>query len=173
MAVAALRRLIAVGAGLLSAVALAAPLPERFDGIVTRVSDGDTLWVRPDPTPQRPRPRPVKLRLVGIDAPERCQAHGAEAGAALSDQVLGRRVTVSRRATDQHGRALGTLWRGEQDVGAMLVREGHAWSARYRNDPGPYAREEREARSARRGLFATPAPQWPGDFRRMHGPCPA
>lgn len=170
---AALRRLTALGAALLCAVAAAAPLPpaERFDGVVTRVSDGDTLWVRPDPTSQRARPRPVKLRLVGLDAPERCQAHGPEAGAALSALVLGQRVTVRRRATDQHGRALGTLWRGEQDVGALLVTGGHAWSARYRGDAGPYAAEEAAARAARRGLFSAAAPEPPRDFRRRHGPC--
>lgn len=168
------RRLIAAGVALLGAAAVAAPLPppERIDGVVTRVSDGDTLWLRPDPTPQRARPRPVKLRLVGLDAPERCQPHGPEAGAALSALVLGQRVTVRRRATDQHGRALGTLWRGDEDVGALLVREGHAWSARYRGDPGPYAAEEAAARAGHRGLFAGAAPEPPRDFRRRHGPCP-
>lgn len=173
--VAALRRLIAAWVALQCAAGLAAPLPppERIDGVVTRVSDGDTLWLRPDPTPQRARPKPLKLRLVGLDAPELCQAHGREAGAALSALVLGQRVTVKRRASDQHGRALGTLWRGEQDVGAQLVHEGHAWSSRYRGDPGPYATEEAAARAARRGLFAAARPVEPWRFRREHGPCDA
>lgn len=143
----------------------------RFTGTVTRVSDGDTVWVQPDVADGAPRRKRVKLRLVGLDAPERCQAHGREAGAALATKVEGRRVTVRRRATDEHGRALGTLWLDDEDVGAWLVQEGHAWSARYRGDPGPYAREESAARAARRGLFEAPAPQVPRDFRRLHGPC--
>lgn len=162
---------LAGSALLLAAAGSAAASEQRIDGVVTRVSDGDTLWLRPDPQPQRPRPRPLKLRLVGLDAPERCQAHGPQAGAALSAQVLGRRVTVLRRATDQHGRGLVTLWQGGEDVGARLVREGHAWSARYRGDPGPYAAEEQAARAAGRGLFADPAAEPPRDFRRRHGPC--
>lgn len=141
---------------------------EVFAGIVTRVSDGDTLWVRPDSAPAR---RPVKVRLVGLDAPERCQLHGTEATEALARRVLHRRVEVRRRATDEHGRALGSLWLDGQDVGAQLVRDGHAWSARWRGDLGPYAVQEREARAARRGLFAYAAPQFPRDFRREHGPC--
>jgi micrococcal nuclease len=144
---------------------------ERFDGVVTRVSDGDTLWVRPDPSPQRARPRPLKLRLVGLDAPERCQAHGAEAGAALSDRVLGRRVSVTRRATDTHGRALGSVSLDGDDIGRWLVSQGHAWSSGYRGDPGPYAGPERAARASRRGVFADPAPEPPRAFRRRHGPC--
>ncbi len=161
---------VVVGGALwLSAPALAAD--ERFEGVVTRVSDGDTVWVRPEVDGGQPRRKPVKVRLVGLDAPERCQAHGAEASAALSDRVLGRRVQVLRRATDTHGRALGTLWLGSQDVGAWLVREGHAWSARYRGDPGPYATEEQVARTARRGLFAAADAIEPRDFRRRHGPC--
>lgn len=153
--------------------------PQTFSGVVTRVSDGDTLWVQPDdgapgssgaaPTTRR---KPIKLRLVGIDAPERCQAHGDVATRALSDLVLHQRVTVRRRATDDYGRALGTLWRGDLDVSAQLVRDGHAWSARYRRDLGPYAREEQAARAARRGLFADASAQLPRDFRREHGPCP-
>ncbi len=147
----------------------------RFDGVVVRVSDGDTVWVRPAaPAGDGRRPWPVKLRLVGLDAPERCQAHGAEAGAALAGRVQGRPVTVRRRATDEHGRALGTLWLDGEDVGAWLVAEGHAWSARYRGDPGPYAPQERDARDARRGLFAAvSAPREPWHFRREHGPCEA
>ena len=54
-----------------------------LSGIVTHVTDGDTIWVRPD----EPNRKPVKLRLVGIDAPERCQAWGAQATAALTSQV--------------------------------------------------------------------------------------
>ena len=158
----------------LAALALGAPAhaeETRFDGVVTRVSDGDTVWVRPDVEPGAPRRARVKVRLVGLDAPERCQAHGEEAKAALAARVLHRHVSVRRRATDDYGRALGTLWLDDADVGAALVAEGHAWSGAYRGNPGPYAEEERRARAAARGLFAAPAPLPPREFRRLHGPC--
>lgn len=171
------RRLARIRLGLLLAGALlgaaAAANETRFDGVVTRITDGDTVWVRPDAEAQggRARRKPVKVRLLGLDAPERCQAHGSEAGAALAARLHNHRVTVRRRATDDYGRALGTLWLGHEDIGAWLVSEGHAWSARYRGDPGPYADEERRARAARRGLFAAASPEAPRDFRRRHGPC--
>ena len=144
---------------------------ERIEGVVTRVTDGDTLWVRPRAVDRQSARRPVKVRLVGLDAPERCQAHGREAGAALAARVLDRHVVVRRRAVDDYGRALGTLWLAGDDVGAWLVEGGHAWSARYRGDPGPYAAEEQRARTAHRGLFADADPELPRDFRRRHGPC--
>lgn len=166
-------RRAAVAVLLLAAHALTAANETRVAGVVTRVSDGDTLWIQPEAAPGAPHRRRVKLRLVGIDAPERCQAHGAAATAALASRVQGRRVVVLRRATDDYQRALVTLWLDGEDIGAWLVREGHAWSARYRGDPGPYAREEAAARAARRGLFTDPQALPPREFRRLHGPCAA
>ena len=156
---------LAIGAGACPAV-VAEP---RFDAVVTRVSDGDTVWVRRDGD----RGRPVKLRLQGIDAPERCQAGGPAASQALSVRVLGQRVQVLPRARDAHGRLVVDLRlaRDGADIGAWMVGAGHAWSSRFRGNPGPYAREEREARVARRGLFRESNPEPPAQFRRRHGPC--
>lgn len=152
----------------LPAALLSAALPcAALDGVVTRVTDGDTLWVRP--IDER---RPQKLRLRGIDAPEICQAWGPQARQALSAQVLGERVQVVEGPVDDHGRRLVRLMRGDVDVAAQLVRDGHAWSHRYRFDPGPYGAEEAAARAARRGLFADPGAVSPREFRRVHGPCP-
>lgn len=138
-----------------------------LEGTVTHVTDGDTLWVRP-----AAGGKPVQLRLSGIDAPERCQAWGAESRRALAALVLKQAVRAEVVAHDQYGRRIGRLMRGGLDVGAQLVAAGHAWSQQFRGDPGPYAVQERQARRARRGLFAAARPERPGDFRKRHGPCP-
>ena len=154
---------------LLVIAALQATAAQAMTGVVIRVSDGDTAWVRPDDAPRR---KPVKLRLVGIDAPERCQAWGPEATAALSSQVLQRRVEVPTRGVDAHGRLLGGLLLPDgRDVSAWMVSQGHAWSPRFRRHPGPYAQQQREAQANRAGLFADPAAVEPWVFRKMHGPC--
>lgn len=151
----------------MAAMLACAVLPAAaFDGIVTRVSDGDTLWVRP-----LQGGKPHKLRVQGIDAPERCQRGGREATERLKALVQGQTVRAQEGPRDDHGRRLVRLMRGDLDVGAQLVREGHAWSHRYRRDPGPYAAEEQDARAHRRGLFAEPAAMPPREFRRTHGPC--
>jgi endonuclease YncB( thermonuclease family) len=139
---------------------------QAFDGVVTRVSDGDTLWVQPDDAARRP----LKLRLHGIDAPELCQRWGLQARDALAARVLRQRVHVDVRARDNYGRALGALRVDGADVSAELVSRGHAWSARWRGS-GPYLRQEQEARETRRGLFEDAAAIEPRRFRRMHGPC--
>ncbi len=135
-----------------------------LSGVVTHVTDGDTLWVRPQGH------APVKVRVQGIDAPERCQAWGPQAREALAARVLHRQVQVRTRAKDDYHRTIGTVELDGQDVAAWLVREGHAWSQRYRRSLGPYAAEEAEARQLHRGLFAAAAIE-PRDFRKAHGPC--
>ena len=115
--------------------------------------------------------RRVKLRLEGIDAPESCQPWGPQATAALRERVLGRRVQVPEQGHDRYGRALGDLMLGEEDVGAWMVRQGHAWSYRTHGESGRYDREEDLARQAGRGLFSQTDPMRPYVFRRVHGAC--
>lgn len=157
---------LALVLGLVPRRAAAQPIDR---GVVTHVSDGDTLWLRAD----GPRRKPVKLRLLGLDAPESCQAGGAAATAALSARLLHQRVEVQGRVADRYGRRLVRLRleRGGDDIGAWLVRGGHAWSDSYHGRAGPYAAEEAAARSARRGLFAHADALPPAEFRRRHGPC--
>ena len=145
-----------------------------LSGLVTRVADGDTLWVRLEPSESRADPggrRPLKIRLQGIDAPERCQAWGAQAKAALEGRVLHRKVRLKSSATDDYHRSIATLELDGEDIGAWMVGHGHAWSARFHRSAGPYAAQERAARSARRGLFADPGAVEPRLFRKVHGPC--
>jgi micrococcal nuclease len=138
-----------------------------FAGVVTRVSDGDTVWVQ-----RLDRPgRPLKLRLRGIDAPEICQAGGEASRDALALRVLRREVNVDTAARDDYGRWLSTLAVDGDDVAASMVADGQAWNSRWRGAPGPYAREEARARAARRGVFADPAALEPRQFRKLHGPC--
>ena len=155
---------------------LAAAASARADiwpGTVTWVTDGDTLWVRPDTGgPAR------KLRLQGIDAPERCQSGGAQARQALIALALHQRVSVQTHARDSWGRAIATVrlsgkgGKSGEDVAARMVCQGWAWSSGRGRHPGPYAAQQAAARQARLGVFVpTAEPQRPADFRRRHGPC--
>jgi micrococcal nuclease len=136
-----------------------------FRGTVTHVSDGDTVWVRPA---SGGRPQPV--RLVGIDAPELCQAHGEQARQALSSRVLRENVLVRVEGRDDYDRLLARITLDGQDVGGWMVTQGQAWSYRWRREPGLYVQQQTLARQARRGLWAESAVE-PRTFRRQHGPC--
>ena len=143
------------------------------EGTVVRVIDGDTVWVRADAAGSGSgrSAKPIKLRLQGIDAPERCQRWGAQSTAALTERVLHQRVQVHTRAKDDYQRTLGNLLLNGEDLSEWMVLQGHAWSYHYRHSNGPYADQEQAARGARRGLFADAAAVEPRWFRRDHGPC--
>lgn len=143
------------------------PLPFTFTGRVTRVFDGDTLWVKP-----LAGGRYRKLRLDGVDAPEICQSGGLAAREALASRVLDQVVTVRVRAFDSYGRALAQVSAGGDDMAAVLVRGGYAWSSRWRRSLGPYAAEEAQARVERQGIFGVEGAETPREFRQRHGPCP-
>ncbi len=139
---------------------------QTFAARVVTVSDGDTVWVTPVQSQRR-----MKLRMQGIDAPERCQPGGEEATRALRELLLNQTVEVVVRGQDDYQRGLARIRLQGKDVGAFMVSQGHAWSYRFKSDPGPYVREEQAARQARRGVFAQARPERPYDFRRRHGPC--
>lgn len=140
---------------------------DAYEARVTRVFDGDTLWVQP-----LPNGRYRKLRLDGVDAPEICQPGGEASRDALAARVLQQVVTVRERSRDDYGRALARLQHAGDDVGALLVLQGHAWSYRWRRSQGPYAQQEQQARALNKGLFGDAAAEVPRDFRKRHGPCP-
>ena len=144
-------------------------------GVVTRVLDGDTVWVKPTTRPQGAKAGEIlKVRIVGIDAPEICQLGGPEALAALRGNVLGQTVTLtspSPRSQDDYGRVLATIDKQGQDVGRWMVQRGQAWSYSYRSNAGPYAAEQAQARAAGVGLFAKRSAENPRNFRKRHGSC--
>jgi micrococcal nuclease len=142
------------------------PAPIELTGMVSRVVDGDTLWLKTAADEQ-----PVIVRIEGIDAPEACQPGGAAATSALAELALNRSVTVKPTAVDDYGRKVGKVFDGSKDIGDRMVRDGHAWSTRYKYDRGPYVAEERMAQSLKRGLHAEAGALQPRLFRERHGPC--
>ncbi len=135
------------------------------------MSDGDTLWVRPDRGGE-----PVKIRLEGIDAPEICQAWGPQSRDALARHVLHQPVSVQARAHDKYGRVVASVTlqsgaTGASDVAQHQVRAGHAWANPFRHYKSRYGGGQAQARSERAGLWSAARPQLPSTFRKQHGTC--
>ena len=138
-----------------------------WSGTVTYVVDGDTLYVRP-----LAGGKPVPVRIDGIDAPEVCQAGGAQAREALRRRVLGQQVVVQAKAHDRYSRLVAGIVKGNVDQGAEMVATGQAWAYRYEAGRGPYAGLQRRAEAAQLGLFSSGShPQTPAAFRKTHGFC--
>ena len=159
-------KFIAVALFVLIACSSQAATRRAQSGVVTRVVDGDTLWVTTSASQQT-----LKVRIQGIDAPEICQTDGLQAREALMRRVLGQTVTVTSGAHDNYGRTVGTVHLQGQDMGRWLVSQGHAWVYSYRHKKGPYADELRQARSEQRGVFSDVAAEEPRVFRKRHGSC--
>ena len=161
--------LLAVGCSVMAQPSTAAaPHPDQWTGIVSYVVDGDSVWVRP-----LQGGKPVSIRIDGIDAPEICQFGGDTARDAMKRRVLGMQVVIEGRSRDDYGRLLARIMLDGDDVGARMVKDGYAWSYRYRGSAGPYAAQQRLAESARRGIFADAGavPVYPAAFRKQHGSC--
>jgi endonuclease YncB( thermonuclease family)/uncharacterized membrane protein YkvA (DUF1232 family) len=151
----------------LASPASAATPPREVPGTVTRVVDGDTLWFQPA-APGEPA---LAVRLRGIDAPESCQAWGAQARRALREQAEGRAAVLQLHGQDEYRRTLAVIFVAGADLNARLVEDGHAWAWLDRVDRGLYTTQQQRARAARLGLHADPAAQAPWSFRREHGRC--
>jgi micrococcal nuclease len=103
---------------------------------------------------------PERVRLSGIDCPEKGQAYGNNAKQAASVLVCGRDVTLQTYGLDKYGRTLAdVLLPDGTNVNHKLVKDGWCgWYRKYAPENGELERLEAEARQARKGLWVDPAP---------------
>jgi endonuclease YncB( thermonuclease family) len=134
-------------------------------GQVTGVSDGDTIALLDANKTQH------KIRLAGIDAPEKAQAFGQASKKSLSDIIFQKQVTVYWEKSDKYQRILGKVTLNGQDVCLEQVKLGMAWHYKqYQRDQSQedrtkYTLAEKEARANRIGLWADDSPVEPSKFR--------
>lgn len=142
------------------AAAEAAQPVHSVEVVVTGISDGDTAKVELDG-------KSVRLRLARIDAPEHEQAWGNRSEQSLRELVYKKLVRIEWREVDRNGRPIVTMTVGGMDVSTEQVRRGMAWVYRtYSMDP-ELLRLEANAREAKLGLWADPAPVPPWEWRRL------
>jgi endonuclease YncB( thermonuclease family) len=152
-----------------AAFAVASALAHAHDvgGRVVAVQDGDTVTILDAARVQH------RVRIAGIDAPEKAQAFGEVSKQGLTRLVHGRQVEAHCPKRDRFGREVCSVFLGQRDVGLEQVRAGYAWWYReYAREQNPddrvaYEAAEADAREARRGLWNDAAPQPPSAFRRQ------
>lgn len=132
-----------------------------WTGKVVKVQDGDTVTVLARNNKQ------VKIRLYGVDAPEKKQAYGSRATEALRELAALKTVEVDVQATDNYGRsvALVTVRGRRESLSEAMARAGLAWvyDDYCRQDQcEEWRRAQDEARRQRLGLWAErdPTPPW-------------
>lgn len=153
--------------GLLLAVSLLSSAhAETISGRVVGVSDGDSITVLDSSKVQH------KVRLAGIDAPERSQPFGQRAKQSLSDLVFSQWVTVETAKKDRYGRAVGKVLKDGLDANLEQVIRGLAWhykayeSEQSAADRATYSAAEAVARGKRIGIWSETHPVAPWEFRK-------
>lgn len=124
-------------------------------GQVIDVLDGDTVKLRSDW-------HIYKIRLAGIDAPEKQQAYGVQSKIYLEHLIVDKDVSIKVVSCDQYGRYVGRIYLGGKDINGEMIRSGYAWHY-YQYDSDPvYAVFMLDAQRANRGLWqeAHPTPPW-------------
>ncbi len=145
-------------------------------GTVTKVSDGDTIHIT---TPEQTK---LKVRLYGIDAPETPkinrqsgkvhqpgQPFSEEAQKALKDKIMGKQVKLEILDIDKYKRMVCMVWLDDRNINLEMVREGYAEAfIEYLKPPyrTVFLKAEREAKSARLGIWSLLDYERPRDFRK-------
>lgn len=134
--------------------------PFEMTGICVGVSDGDSLLL------ELPEGNRVRVRLYGIDAPEKDQDFALPARKKLTRLVYDKLIRVEVQDMDKYGRYVGKVYAGARYVNRFMLKEGLAWLYRhYAAGDELLAEAESRARAAGRGIWASSAPLRPRNFR--------
>ena len=139
-----------------------------LQGKVVGVADGDTITVLDATNTQH------KIRLQGIDAPEKAQAFGQKSKQSLHQLVHSKQVTVDFDKKDKYGRTVGKVVLNGTDICLEQIKLGMAWhykqyaSEQTTVDREIYAKAELAARSDAIGLWKDKNSMPPWDFRKLN-----
>jgi endonuclease YncB( thermonuclease family) len=133
-------------------------IADTFQGRVVGIADGDTVTVLDGTNTQ------WKIRLMGIDAPEKKQPFGNKSKENLASVVFNKQVTVESSKKDKYGRTVGKILVDGIDANLQQVKVGLAWHyKKYQKEQSVedrriYAYSEDQARTEKQGLWLDPEP---------------
>jgi endonuclease YncB( thermonuclease family) len=139
---------------------------KTIEGLVVGVADGDTITVLDQ------QKNTYKIRLQGIDAPEKKQAFGEKSKQSLHDLVHSKQVRIEYDKEDKYGRIVGKVIVDDVDVCLQQLVLGMAWHyKKYQNeqsvsDRALYSETELKSKSLKLGLWSDDTPMPPWEFRK-------
>ena len=131
-----------------------------FNAKVTHISDGDTFTVT------IAGGKTFRIRLSGIDAPEKDQPFGAKAKTGLSTLIMGKEVRVDWSGYDDYQRLLASVFSGSTWINQHMITQGWAWHYIFYDQNPQLASAQAKARATRKGLWAGTNPTAPWDWRK-------
>ena len=139
---------------------------KTIEGLVVGVADGDTITVLDQ------QKNTYKIRLQGIDAPEKKQAFGEKSKQSLHDLVHGKQVRIEYDKEDKYGRIVGKITLDDLDICLQQLVLGMAWHyKKYQNEQSVadrvvYNDAELKSKSLKLGLWADETLMPPWEFRK-------
>lgn len=139
---------------------------DTLTGKVVGIADGDTITILEGNTTH-------KIRLMGIDAPEKKQAYGNKSKEYLAQAIAGQHVTVDYNKRDRYQRIIGKVIYQGQDMNLRQVQLGMAWHYKQYEreqeveDRSKYAQAEYLAQRDKLGLWSDKAPVAPWEWRKI------
>ena len=134
-------------------------------GKVIRVADGDTITVLDAANTQN------KIRLYGIDAPEKAQDFGNKSREKLASLVAGKNIAVTVMDIDRYGRNVGRINIDGKEVAEEMLKAGMVWlyTAYCKIPECKHWKElETQAKTAKIGLWSNPTAKEPWLWRKEH-----
>jgi endonuclease YncB( thermonuclease family) len=132
--------------------------PPEYTGKISYVMDGDTFVLE---TVEGN----LRIRMDGIDAPEKDQAFGRESKAFMEKYIY-KQCRVKTNGVDRYGRTIGTLFIKGENINLLSVREGFAWHYKKYSSDTALANAENLAKKEGRGLWKDSSPMAPWDWRK-------
>lgn len=129
-------------------------------GRVIKVSDGDTITILTEDNKQ------IRIRLEGIDAPEKTQPYGNKAKQFVSDLCYNKEVKVKQTGTDRYIRILGIVYVHNINVNEELIFNGLAWHYKQYNKSTHLDSLESIARSKKLNIWSLKDPTPPWQYRK-------
>jgi micrococcal nuclease len=133
---------------------------DEIRGKVVSIADGDTITVLDAEKVQH------KIRLEGIDAPEKGQAFGTKSKEKISEKVGEKELVVRWTKKDRYGRILGDVYLGDRHINLEMVRDGMAWHYKQYSKSKELSDAEDEARKSQKGLWVDKDPVPPWEYRK-------
>ena len=165
---------------LISLILYSPALAVTLQGKVVKFADGDTVTIVDDLGDKH------RIRLAGIDAPEKDQPYGLESTKNLERLINGKRTTINFSKHDRYGRIVGKVLVDppgdafcmaigcvkQIDLNLEQIKAGMAWHYKYyqmeqsEEDRRLYSEAELESRNKQIGLWKDEEPMAPWVWRR-------
>jgi micrococcal nuclease len=136
---------------------------EHYTGNVVSVADGDTFTILTSDFER------FKVRLYGVDSPEKKQPYGVDARQYLDDLLYGKTVELEVKYIDMYSRYVSLVYIDNQLVNNLVIAEGYAWIyktyCKQKDICQMFEKSEIQARKEKKGLWVDKSPIAPWDWR--------